>query len=199
MNLIQQPSAWIFLVGFVIYVGIRARFESKVEAEAKTVEDRKDGVEKALLGLVLIGSLLIPVLYLLTPLFAFADREQSLALLSGGAVLMALALWLFYRAHADLGVNWSASLEIREEHKLVDQGVYQRVRHPMYAAIFLFSISQGLLLPNWVAGLSAFVSFLPLYLVRVPREEAMMRETFGVAYEDYCGRTGRIVPGVGWI
>ena len=76
MNLIQQPSAWIFLVGFVIYVGIRARFESKVEAEAKTVEDRKDGVEKALLGLVLIGSLLIPVLYLLTPLFAFADRER---------------------------------------------------------------------------------------------------------------------------
>ena len=50
-----------------------------------------------------------------------------------GAAVMLAALWLFWRSHADLGWHWSATLEVREGHALVDRGVYRRVRHPMYA------------------------------------------------------------------
>jgi len=31
-------------------------------------------------------------------------------------------------------------------------------------------------------------------LLRVPREEALMRQTFGDAYDEYCRRTGRLLP-----
>jgi hypothetical protein len=37
-------------------------------------------------------------------------------------------------------------------------------------------------------------AFLPLYLVRVPREEQMMLDHSGDAYRAYCARTGRILP-----
>ena len=38
------------------------------------------------------------------------------------------------------------------------------------------------------------LAFLPLYLIRVPREEAMLLERFGDEYRDYMARTGRVFP-----
>jgi protein-S-isoprenylcysteine O-methyltransferase Ste14 len=38
------------------------------------------------------------------------------------------------------------------------------------------------------------MTFVPLYLLRAPREEAMMCEFFGQDYRDYMGRTGRLFP-----
>ena len=111
-----------------------------------------------------------------------------------GAVLMLLALWLFWRSHADLGQNWSVTLEVRKGHQLVTHGVYRRIRHPMYAAIFLFCLAQGLLLPNWLAGWSALVPFALMYLLRIRREEQMMLQFFGEEYRDYMGRTWRLLP-----
>ena len=107
---------------------------------------------------------------------------------------MLAALWLFWRSHSDLGLNWSAFLQMRKDHQLIRQGVYRSIRHPMYASIFLFGIAQALLLQNWVAGLSAPVTFALLYFVRTPHEEKMMREWFGEEYQDYIRQTGRIIP-----
>lgn len=64
----------------------------------------------------------------------------------------------------------------------------------MYLSEIVKGIAQTLLLPNWIAGWSGLLSFLPLYFNRVPKEEAMMREHFGKEYEDYCARTPRVVP-----
>jgi len=35
---------------------------------------------------------------------------------------------------------------------------------------------------------------LPLYVVRIPREEAMMEDEFGEEYRRYVERTGRVMP-----
>jgi protein-S-isoprenylcysteine O-methyltransferase Ste14 len=110
---------------------------------------------------------------------------------------MVVALWLFWRAHADLGLNWSQTLEVRKGHEVVKTGVYGSIRHPMYAAILLFSLAQGLLLENWLAGWSALVTFAILVLIRMPREEAMMCEFFGQGYRDYMRQTGRLLPRIG--
>ncbi|MCA9289485.1 MAG: isoprenylcysteine carboxylmethyltransferase family protein [Phycisphaerales bacterium] len=191
--MLDHPWNLVFLAGFAVYVGIRHVFERRV-AHVETVVRRIDGTERALLVVVGIGSLVLPLLYVFTPLLAFADVERPGALPWCGAGLMILALWLFWRSHADLGPNWSVSLEVRRDHTLVDRGVYRRVRHPMYASIWLFAIAQGLLLSNWLAGWAAVATFAPLYLVRVPREEAMMIERFGDAYRAYMRRTGRLWP-----
>ena len=111
-----------------------------------------------------------------------------------GTAVMLVALWLFWRSHADLGRNWSVTLWVRKGHEVVEPGDYRRIRHPMYASIWLFDIAQVLLLSNWLAGWSALVSLAPLYFVRVPREEQMMCEFFGQRYRDYMNRTGRLVP-----
>jgi protein-S-isoprenylcysteine O-methyltransferase Ste14 len=60
--------------------------------------------------------------------------------------------------------------------------------------MWLWGVAQTLLLQNRVAGFSSLVLFLPLYLLRVPREERMMVEEFGDEYRAYMDRTGRILP-----
>ncbi len=79
-------------------------------------------------------------------------------------------------------------------HTLVAEGVYRTIRHPMYASQMLLGVAQILLLQNWIAGPAGLLLFLPLYWVRVPREEQMMLDQFGADYRAYMARTGRILP-----
>jgi protein-S-isoprenylcysteine O-methyltransferase Ste14 len=107
-----------------------------------------------------------------------------------------IGLWLFYRSHADLGTNWSITLEVREEHRLITEGVYRVVRHPMYSALVLYSVGQALVIPNWVAGPSNLLAFAVLLALRIRAEERMMDERFGDEYAAYSARTKRLIPGV---
>lgn len=193
MNLLRHPSNIVFLVGFVVYLLIRNEFGRRTKVVEREIS-RVDTAEKLLMGIVFFGNLLIPVLYLFTPFFGFADYRMPVAAQICGGLIIVAALWLFWRSHADLGLNWSMTLQVRKEHQIITHGVYRRIRHPMYASIWLFGIAQALLLPNWFAGFSALVTFAPLYFIRTPREERMMKEFLGIEYRDYMKDTGRIFP-----
>jgi protein-S-isoprenylcysteine O-methyltransferase Ste14 len=80
------------------------------------------------------------------------------------------------------------------DQQLVTDGMYKRVRHPMYAAHVLWGIAQALLLPNLIAGPLALVLMFAVVAVRVPREERAMIEEFGDEYRRYMDRRGRILP-----
>ncbi|MEM6653253.1 MAG: protein-S-isoprenylcysteine O-methyltransferase, partial [Pseudomonadota bacterium] len=111
-----------------------------------------------------------------------------------GVSLMFPGLWLFWRSHADLGQNWSVTTEIREDHHLVTNGIYKRIRHPMYSAIWLIFVSYPFLLQNWIIGPAAAIVFAFMYFTRVPVEESMMRKQFGDEYDNYVSQTGRLWP-----
>ena len=128
--------------------------------------------------------------------FSFAEYALSVGPLVAGVMCLVIGLWLFYRSHADLGRNWSISLEIREQHRLLTLGVYRRIRHPMYSALALYSIGQALVIPNWVAGPSNLIAFAILLTLRVHAKERMMIREFGDEYALYSARTKRLIPGV---
>jgi len=188
-----HPWNLVFLFGFIAYVVIRGIFEQRIKSNEKVVS-RIDGRDRFLILIMLVGGLLLPVVYLFTPWLGFADYRLPAFVPWFGAAVMVAALWLFWHSHANLGQNWSRTLEIRKGHQLVTHGVYRSIRHPMYASIWLFSLAQGLLLQNWLAGWSAFVAFAIMYFVRMPQEERMMCEFFGQEYSDYMQRTGRLFP-----
>ena len=90
--------------------------------------------------------------------------------------------------------NWPVTLAVRREHVLVTGGVYRYVRHPMYTAFWLWALAHALTLQNWLVGPAGIIGFGTLYLFRVAREEALMRDTFGTAWDAYAARTPRVVP-----
>lgn len=156
--------------------------------------DVMDWREKSRLGVSLAGLGLIPLFYVATGMPGVANRAFSAPLAILGALVAMAALAMFHLTHKALGRNWSVSLQMRESHSLVTEGIYARIRHPMYSAFWLWAIAQALLLPNWVAGFSGLVGFGALYLLRVGPEEEMMTETFGPEYRAYMERTGRLWP-----
>ena len=188
-----QPWNVVFLIGFIVYVSIRGVFKQRTKCNEQAVS-RVDGLEKTLMIIVIPGGLLLPIVYLFTPWLGFADYHLPPWAGWCGTVLMAAALWLFWRSHADLGLNWSVTLELRRGHQLIKHGVYRSIRHPMYASIWLWCLAQGLLLENWLAGWYALVAFALMYFIRTPREERMMCESFGQEYRDYMRQTGRLFP-----
>ena len=184
----------IILVGTLAIVIIPASRHPR-GGQIKVVKSRKGRMERVLLTLTALGFFL-PLVWVATPVLAFADYPLRLVPFIAGIFCLALGLWLLYRSHADLGTNWSITLEVREKHQLVTQGIYRHMRHPMYLALLLYSSGQALVLPNWVAGPSYLVAFAILFALRVGPEERMMVEEFGKDYEAYMGRTKRLVPGV---
>jgi len=185
----------LFLIGTVVSIGIRVPHD-KISKETKNIYSGKDVLEKVLLLLMLLGGFLLPALFIFTSVLSFADYPLSPLAFTGGVISMMMYLWLFYRSHADLGRNWSVSLELRENHELVISGVYKAIRHPMYTAIFLGMASQAFLLANWIAGPSGFFVFTIMFAARLRREERMMAKQFGESYEEYRARTKRLIPGV---
>ena len=155
----------------------------------------RGGRETALLTLAWAG-FFVPLVWVASPWLPFADYPLRGGPLVAGVACYASGLWLFFRSHADLGTSWSITLEIREQHRLVTDGVYRRIRHPMYSALLLYSVGQALALPNWVAGPSYLVAFGLLLASRLAAEERMMLERFGDDYASYMARTKRLVPGV---
>jgi protein-S-isoprenylcysteine O-methyltransferase Ste14 len=150
--------------------------------------------ERVLLTISTCGLGILPAIYVFGAVPRWADYKLQPWQPWIGAMVFGAALWMFHRSHSDLGRNWSITLEVKEKHALVTTGVYERTRHPMYSAFWLWALAQAILLPNWFAGPAGIIGFGTLYFVRVGREEAMMVETFGDAYRAYVDRTWRIFP-----
>lgn len=153
-------------------------------------------VERLLLSISTCGLGIVPALYVFTPLLKLGDYHPQPWQPWAGAAIFGLALWIFRRTHSDLGRNWSVTLEVREKHALVTEGIYKRVRHPMYLAFWLWAVAQALLLPNWIAGPAGIIGFGTLYFMRIGREEEMMLQSFGDEYRTYMKRTARLIPGL---
>lgn len=191
----------VFIAKLVWWAGIigwyAIRHPHQQRSRRTPVAARRERVrDGALLVLSFTGLFVIPVIWVTAGAPGFADYPFQPALAWLGTAAFVAALYGFYRTHRDLGRFWSVTLEIRQTHQLVTTGVYRHVRHPMYAAFFLWAIAQALLLPNWIAGPAGLAGFGTLFVLRVRREERMMEAAFGEAYRAYAARTWRVVPGV---
>jgi protein-S-isoprenylcysteine O-methyltransferase Ste14 len=193
MTLAAAKLIWAF--GCVAWFIIRLPHQRR--ARKTPVAQRGERTrERILLAISFCGLFVVPLIYALIdqPRFATYPFHPALAWL--GTVVFAGALALFHRIHRDLGRSWSVTLEIRDQHVLVTDGLYRHLRHPMYTAFWLWALAQLLLLPNWIAGPAGLVGFGVLFFGRIEREERMLLDKFGEEYRSYMARTKRIIPGI---
>ncbi len=155
--------------GLFIEVAIRYPFRKTWKAAVKS-EQRVSRTDKVLLGLLSVAGIILPLIYSVTNWLEFSDYILPVWLGWLGIFLLACVLFIFTRAHLDLKLNWSPTLEIFEGHSLVTKGVYRHIRHPMYASQWLWVFAQILLLQIWLAGPSGLIIFILFYILRVPAE-----------------------------
>ena len=189
-------AAVVWAAGLVAWLVIRLPHQRRARRTG-VAADARSTADRLALAAATIGLSLVPALYVAAGAPAFADYAFRPWMGWVGALLEVAFLALFYESHRQLGRNWSVSLQIRDNHHLVTDGLYRYVRHPMYSSFWLWALAQFFLLPNWVAGPAGLVGVAILYFSRVGKEEDMMRQAFGRAYDDYAARTGRVFPRLG--
>jgi Putative protein-S-isoprenylcysteine methyltransferase len=183
----------IWVVGVVAWYVIRYPFERRAK-RVRVVASRRTTSEIVGLAAAVIGMAVIPAIYVATGFPEAADYPAQVWAVVVGALVYASALWLFRRSHKELGRNWSITLEIREKHKLIRTGPYALVRHPMYTSFLLMAVGQAFLIANWAVAAAGLLGFAVLAILRIGKEERMMRDTFGDEYVAYIRQTKRIVP-----
>jgi protein-S-isoprenylcysteine O-methyltransferase Ste14 len=112
-----------------------------------------------------------------------------------GVVIIALGWMIIYLANKMIAENWSPSIEKTEDQKLITDGIYSRVQHPLYFSGVLILIGTNIYFQNkwsWIAALIAFV----ITLYRIPKEERQLEARFGQEYVDYKQTTKAIIPWV---
>lgn len=188
----------VYLLGWIAGWMLRRPHFGRLHRQGVTTDSRGvEGLTRAekLLGLLgLIGTLVIPVVYVFAPWLDFANHHLPAWAGAVGAAVLATGLWLQWRARVDLGHNLTPTARTTEAHSLVTGGAYRHIRHPIYAGHWLAALAQALLLHNSIAGLAGLILILPMYVHRVRREEQNLLERFGEEYRRYMDRTGRVIP-----
>jgi len=98
-----------------------------------------------------------------------------------GLLLTALSLPLWVAARRQLGAAFSVRPEARQ---LVTQGLYSRIRHPIYVFGSLAYFGSLLALQVWPI-LAAWLALTPIEVVRARREDRVLADAFGAEYAAY--------------
>lgn len=111
-----------------------------------------------------------------------------------GGVLLVIAAGVAVAGAAALNINLSPFPEPVAHAKLVQRGVYTRLRHPLYTSVILAAFGWALAWLSWPAGLAA-VALIPFFHAKSSREEDLLMSRFP-EYAGYMIRTRRFIP---WI
>jgi protein-S-isoprenylcysteine O-methyltransferase Ste14 len=179
----------------VSYFAHRAHYFRKVRHASDSVA-LQPTEPAAALGLALaILTLVANIVYVALPeRIRWASLPLPAWLRWAGLALALAAFALLEWCHATLGRNWSGRVQVLKEHELVVGGPYRWVRHPMYTAGLMASVSALLLSANWLVGGSWLAMHICQFAGRIPLEERLMVEQFGDAYRQYMRTTGRLLP-----
>jgi protein-S-isoprenylcysteine O-methyltransferase Ste14 len=191
--IIEMISKAIFLDILGVYLFCLYLSNGKQDRQVQTRKIYSNKMDLFLDALAYLA-LFVPLVYIFTPWLEFANYRLPLWFSLAGVLLFIIALLLIGKARSMIGHNILSRMEIREKQTLVSEGLYQFIRHPVYAGFWLCCIAQPLLLHNWIAGFAILATFVPFYCVQVPREEQMLLGHFGEAYRKDMDRTGRIFP-----
>lgn len=149
-----------------------------------------------------LANRLIPLGLILSVPISVWDRTHWLAsrlpvwLSLIGALVGVAAILIGVSARRALGGRYSPRAGHQAPAKLVTEGPYRFVRHPLYLAALLWAIGWPLLIASMAGSLTAIGFILPGVLNRVQAEEKDLLQVYGKAYAAYRKRTWRLIPGV---
>ncbi len=192
-------SFYVYIGLFSVYLVVMFRTPDR----SPDPEDQQPAGEERFLRIATVlfllwwVSFLIPFVSFLFPSFmAPFSMGPAIPMAIIGTVIFALGTAVRTIAVRTLDHYFTYQLCIREEHRLIQHGIYRYLRHPSYTGTLLEAIGM-LVAARSAYGLALFlVSATLLFTLRIRREEQMMRDQFGEEYESYMRSSKRLIP---WI
>ena len=190
---IHYPCGWLlmavlfvpmFIAGVVMMFRSPELLKRRLNAKEKETEQKK---VVALSGVMFIAAFVV----------AGLNFRYSWIAMPTWSVWSAVAVFLLsYIMYAEVlreNVYLSRTIEVQENQKVVDTGLYGIVRHPMYSATVLMFLSMPLVLGS-LPSFVIMLAYIPIIVKRISNEEkVLMSELYG--YKEYCNRVKyRLIP-----
>lgn len=111
-----------------------------------------------------------------------------------GLLMYVVGYLLMGAALITLGRNYQLGGSApRPEDKVVMDGLYGLVRHPMYTSALSISLGLACLIQSW-ACFGVFCIYLLLILVLIPVEEDGLQKAYGEKYVAYKRKARKLIP-----
>ena len=149
--------------------------------------------EKTQMAVVAVSSLLFLAAFVAAGLdFRFGWTHVPVWLVCLAAVLQLAAYGLYAEVMRENA--WlSRTVEVQENQKVIDTGLYGIIRHPMYTSTVLLFLAMPLVLGSWVSF--AIMLLYPVVIVFRIRNEEQVLETGLAGYREYKQRVRyRLLP-----
>jgi len=184
-------SLYAFEIGWVAFGAIFI-FRKKWSPDKTRKSDRASLVGIAIQTLSLPAVWMMPRKHQAT-ILPLSFWFQFLSTILVVAVVI-VSLWIMAAALHVLGKQWSLQARVLENHKLVREGPYRFVRHPIYTGMLGMIVAGGLAWSHWIGFLVAVALFAIGTAIRVRSEEKLLREQFGEEFDDYKRSVPAVIP-----
>ena len=190
---LYYPSGWLlmavlfvpmFVAGVVMLLYSPGLLKKRLDAKEKEAEQKR---VVALSGVMFITAFIVAGLnfryaWIVTPSWVVWS-----------AVVVFLLSYVMYAEVLRENVYLSRTIEVQENQKIIDTGLYGIVRHPMYSATILLFLSMPLVLGS-LPSFVIMLTYIPLISKRIKNEETVLKN--GLAgYAEYCNKVRyKIIP-----
>lgn len=191
----HYPGGWLFCgLLFVPMLVLGAVLLWKApELLEKRLNTRE--TEKAQIAVVAAAALLFIAAFVAAGLdFRYGWTRVPTWLVIGAAVLQLLAYALYGEVMRE-NAYLSRTVEVQENQKVIDTGLYGIVRHPMYTATILLFLAMPLVLGSWISF--GIMLLYPLIILLRIRNEEKVLEAGLEGYQEYKQKVRyRLIPSI---
>ena len=176
-------NAWLFMaVLFVpmIILGIVMLFKSPDLLKKRLDAKEKEGEQKwvvALSGIMFMAAFVVAALNFR---FSWHSLPDCVIWIS---VAMFLLSYLMYAEVIRENAFLSRTIEVQENQKVIDTGLYGIVRHPMYSATIILFLSIPLILGSLISFF-IMLAYIPIIAIRINNEERVLEKGLK-GYKEY--------------
>lgn len=168
-------NGWLFLALLFIpmlFLGVALFLKAPELLEKRLQSKEKEGTQKGVVaasGLMFIGAFVFAGLD-----FRFGWTKVPMWLVIAASVVL-LASYAMYAEVMRENAYLSRTVEIQENQKVIDTGLYGVIRHPMYTATIFLFLAIPLVLGSWISF--AIMLLYPVAIVaRIGNEEKVLEE-----------------------
>jgi protein-S-isoprenylcysteine O-methyltransferase Ste14 len=189
----QYPQGWLllgilfvpmFIAGLVMLKKNPELLKKRLNAKEKETEQKE---------VILFSGIMFLAAFILAGLsfrFGWLMLPFSVSIIFGAVFLAAYAL---YAEVLRENTYLSRTIEVQENQKVIDTGLYGIVRHPMYMATVVLFLAMPLVLGS-VISFVIMLCYIPIIVKRIRNEEQVLTKDLK-GYEAYTKKVKyRLIP-----